>query len=58
MIPLRDSQPSYSTPYVTFTLIAINAAVFLYMLTLDPYSANYFVGSYGMIPAKFSSCLM
>ena len=54
MIPLRDSQPSYSTPYVTFTLIAINVAVFLYMVTLDPYSANYFVDTYGMIPAKFS----
>jgi rhomboid family protein len=54
MIPLRDSLPSYSTPYVTMTLIAINVAVFLYMASLDPYSTNYFVENYGMIPAKFS----
>ena len=51
MIPLRDSQPSYSKPYVTIAIIAANALVFLYELTLDPYSLNNLIGTYGLIPS-------
>ena len=40
MIPLRDSQPSYSKPYVTIAIIAANAFVFLFQLTLDEFSLN------------------
>ncbi len=52
MIPLRDSQPSYSTPYVTIGLIAVNVMVFLYTVSLDPFSRNHFIMEYGMIPAR------
>ncbi len=52
MIPLRDSQPSYSTPYVTIGLIAENVLVFLYTVALDPFSRNHFIMEYGMIPAR------
>ena len=51
MIPLRDSQPSYSTPYVTIGLIVVNVLVFLYTVALDPFSRNQFIMEYGMIPA-------
>jgi membrane associated rhomboid family serine protease len=34
VIPLRDSLRSRSVPFVNYTLIAINVAVFLYQLTL------------------------
>jgi membrane associated rhomboid family serine protease len=52
MIPLRDSQRSYSTPYVTILLIVCNALVFLYTVSLDPYSQNDFLTVYGMVPAR------
>jgi len=52
MIPLRDSQPSYSTPYVTIALIVTNVMVFLYTVSLDPFSRNHFILEYGMIPAR------
>jgi hypothetical protein len=53
MIPLRDSQPSYSTPVVTIALIAVNTLIFLFEAALDPYSRNHFVSTYGMVPARF-----
>ena len=40
MFPIRDTQPSYSRPFVTVIIILINVAVFLYEITLDPYSQN------------------
>lgn len=52
MIPLRDSQPSRTTPLVTIVLIALNAAIFLHEVTLDDYSRNYFVAQYALIPAR------
>ncbi len=52
MIPLRDSLQSYSKPYVTIAIIAANALVFLFQLTLDEFSLNSFVSTYGMIPSR------
>jgi membrane associated rhomboid family serine protease len=52
MIPLRDSQPSHSTPLVTATLIGANVLIFFYQLSLDPYSLNHFVAAYGVVPAR------
>ena len=36
MIPLRDENPSHSTPVVTRGLIVLNVATFLYELMLGP----------------------
>jgi len=52
MIPLRDSQPSHSTPLVTAGLIGANVLVFFYQLTLDPYTLNHLVAAYGVVPAR------
>lgn len=52
MIPLRDSQPSYSPPVVTILIIMANTAVFLYELSLDRFSLNYFISTYGIVPAR------
>jgi membrane associated rhomboid family serine protease len=52
MIPLRDTQRSYSTPVVTILLIAVNAAVFLFELSLDPWSRNHLMATYGLVPAR------
>lgn len=53
MIPLRDTQPSNSRPVMTSIIIALNVLIFLYELSLDPFSQNYFIATYGIIPARF-----
>src|SRR5690242_3074420 len=51
MFPLRDDRPTYSPPAVTTLLIIACALVFLFELTLDDYSRDYFINLYGLIPA-------
>jgi membrane associated rhomboid family serine protease len=53
MFPLRDTQPSYSKPAVTVLLITINLLVFLYEFSLDSYSQNAFIATYGLVPEHF-----
>jgi membrane associated rhomboid family serine protease len=53
MFPLRDTQPSYSRPLVTTLLIVLNTIVFLYEISLDEYSRNYFIAQFGLIPDRF-----
>lgn len=53
MIPLRDTQPSHTKPFVTVALILLNAAIFLYQFSLDRYELNFFLSHYGLIPARF-----
>jgi membrane associated rhomboid family serine protease len=53
MIPLRDVIPSRTTPVVTVSLIAINAVVFLYQLSLGRHVEE-FVLYFGLVPAAFS----
>lgn len=55
MIPLRDSLLSASTPFITMAIILVNSLVFLYELSLDPFSANHFIAAYGLIPAHWGA---
>jgi membrane associated rhomboid family serine protease len=55
MIPLRDSTPSGSTPAVTFTLIGLNALVFLYQMGMDEYSLNHFFMMFGVVPDQLAA---
>jgi membrane associated rhomboid family serine protease len=54
MIPLRDTQPSYSPPIVTVILIVLNILVFLFQISLDPYERNYFIALYGIVPDRLN----
>ena len=54
MIPLRDVIPSRTTPYVTIGLIAVNALVYLYEMTLGESSLDEFILYFGLVPAAFS----
>jgi membrane associated rhomboid family serine protease len=54
MFPIRDTQRSSTTPVVTVLLIVINLLVFLYELSLDPYSRNEFVANWALIPDSFA----
>jgi membrane associated rhomboid family serine protease len=51
MFPLRDDRPTYTAPVVTTLLIVACAFVFLYELSLDEFSRNYFITRYGLVPA-------
>jgi membrane associated rhomboid family serine protease len=53
MFPLKDTQPSYSRPVVTISLIAVNLLVFLFEFSLDPYQRNALIESYGLVPDHF-----
>ena len=57
VIPLRDSVPSRRTPVVTWALIAINAAVFLFELTLSPAPQQRLFEGFGLIAARFTDPL-
>jgi len=52
MIPLRDTIRSNSTPVVTALIILVNVLVFIYMLTLDPYTQNHFIAQYALTPSR------
>jgi rhomboid family protein len=55
MIPLRDVIPSRSTPYITVTLIVLNAVAWLYELTIPGDLRPVFLQLYGVVPADFSA---
>ncbi len=52
MIPLRDSQPSYSKPVVTLAIIAVNVLMFVYGRTVDAFSWNHMLAIYGIVPDR------
>jgi len=54
MFPLRDTQPSYSKPVVTVLLIVVNILVFLFEFSLDDYTRNAFIATYGLVPDHFA----
>ncbi|HTY64989.1 MAG TPA: rhomboid family intramembrane serine protease [Acidobacteriota bacterium] len=51
MFPLRDDNPVSITPVVTWALILVNVAVFVYQLSLTPRDAQLFAFQFGAIPA-------
>ncbi len=56
MIPLRDNNPSHTTPIVIYILITINVVVFLHQLSLGSGLAEFFQ-LYAVIPQQLSNSL-
>ena len=54
MIPIRDENPTNSTPVVVYALIAINVVVFLHQLTLGRGVEGFFQ-LYAVIPQQLST---
>jgi membrane associated rhomboid family serine protease len=54
MLPLRDVIPSRTTPYITFLLIGLNVAVFLYEISLRDSALRQFIFEYGLVPSRFT----
>jgi len=57
MLPLKDDQPSYSTPYINWFLIALNILIFLFQATLDPRSSELLDRQFGEVPAHLAAFL-
>ena len=54
MIPLRDVIPSRTTPYITVTIIALNAMAWFFELSMGERQLTEFLYVYGVVPAAFS----
>ena len=57
MLPIRDDQPRYSTPWVTRFLIALNLLIFLFEAALDRQSLNALIGQFGVVPSHLAAFL-
>ncbi|MFH1806903.1 MAG: rhomboid family intramembrane serine protease [Pseudomonadota bacterium] len=51
MLPIKDNNPTTITPWVTWTLIALNIVVFIATVTLGPHGSFRVSLQYGAIPA-------
>jgi len=51
MIPLGDSVPSERTPFITYTLIALNVIVFFFELLAGP-AGQHLIAQWGAVPAE------
>src|SRR5579863_6439343 len=51
MLPIRDDQPRYSTPWVNYFLIGLNLVIFFLEWTLDPKSLELLVRQFGVVPS-------
>lgn len=50
MIPLRDDQPSLSTPFINYFLIVLNTVVFLWELSVSHRALGRFLFQFGVVP--------
>jgi membrane associated rhomboid family serine protease len=60
MIPVRDDTPRFSTPYVTYFIIALNTVVFLFELSVgaqSPRALNRLMYQFGVVPLHFERAL-
>ena len=55
MIPLRDVIPSRTTPYITVTIIILNAAAWLFEVAMPREVLPVFLQAYGVVPADFQA---
>lgn len=53
MIPLRDVIPSRTFPFVTITIIVLNALAWILELSMEPRALAQFLFTYGVVPADF-----
>jgi len=60
MIPIRDDTPRFSTPFVTYFIIALNVVVFLFELSVGQQghrALNHLMYQFGVVPLHFEKVL-
>lgn len=55
MVPLRDQNPIKITPYVTYVLIGLNIAIFLYEINLSPPELDIFFRLFAVVPRELTA---
>lgn len=55
MVPLRDENPTSSTPYVTYGLVILNILIFLYEIALPPEQLEQFFRMWAIVPAELTA---
>lgn len=50
MIPLRDDQPTFSTPFINYFLIVLNVLVFMWELSVSHRALSLFMLEFGVVP--------
>ncbi|HEY0463668.1 MAG TPA: rhomboid family intramembrane serine protease [Polyangiaceae bacterium] len=56
MIPISDQNPTRTTPYVTYLLIALNIVAFLLERQLiGQHGESYVISGYGLVPTRISA---
>ena len=54
MIPIRDTAPCNSTPYVTWGIMAVCIGIFIGMKLMPDQAAISLLNHYGMVPIRYS----
>ncbi|HXX00403.1 MAG TPA: rhomboid family intramembrane serine protease [Candidatus Acidoferrales bacterium] len=57
MLPIKDDQPRYSTPYINSFLIGLNVLVFLFEATLGPSDLKTLIHQFAVIPSHVGAFL-
>jgi membrane associated rhomboid family serine protease len=57
VVPIRDENPTSTTPVVVFGLIALNVAIFFYELSLPESALQAFFNTWAIVPAELSCSL-
>ena len=56
MIPISDQNPTRTTPYVTYVLIALNVLAYLWERQLiGDHGESYVISGYGLVPTRISA---
>ena len=57
MIPLKDTTPRRSFPFITVLLIVANFVVFFHEIALSPAAGDAFIRVYGLVPQRIELAL-
>jgi len=55
MFPVRDDAPRSTTPYINYTLVFFNVAVFLFTYLLPAREQNEFILQFGLLPSNVTA---
>jgi membrane associated rhomboid family serine protease len=55
VFPIGDENPSRTTAYVTYTIVALNVLIFLFQLTLTPRELDQFFHTWAVVPQELSA---
>lgn len=55
MVPIRDDNPISITPVVVYALLALNAAIFLFEITLPEPALQAFFNTWAIVPAELTA---